>query len=158
MDANSSSTSSQNGPSGKAGRLAGALDGFLGTLTSRNTDYQGYWLGGLVESRLDGLEIDLLATPPATEDAFGAAARIASHRFREQIARAGLDWERIVRARLQVAFEGELTTRRFNGSTFEGHVAKFVASASLDTLRILTRYTRVFVAPHSQDREMRSVR
>ncbi len=41
--------------------IRGALNGFLGTYTSRYSDFGGYWLFGLVANELRQLQIDLLA-------------------------------------------------------------------------------------------------
>ena len=147
-----------NPPRRQSGPLVSALDGFLGTMTSRNSDHEGYWVWGQVESRLDGLDVDLLGTPPPDDDAFSTAVRMACQDLRDQVRKAGLDFGLVSQARLQVAFEGGLQIDRINGVAVEGHIARFVALAALDACEVTTRETRVFVAPHDVGRERRSGR
>jgi len=68
------------------GRVRALLKNFLGTYTSRYSDFQGYWLFGFLVADLAELRIDLLAAPtPATEGPLSAAGRLAVEKFQDQM-------------------------------------------------------------------------
>src|SRR5688572_18734716 len=108
--------------------IRGVLGNFLGTYTSRYSDYGGYWLFGFLVADLGELRIDLLAPPPGESDApLGVAARSAAAKFADQLRHAGL-------ARSQVR-EAWLTIRKLpgpavgavNGVPCGGHNVRFSA-------------------------------
>jgi len=69
--------------------LRGVLAGFLGTFTSRYSDFDGYWLlGFLVKER--EIVIDLLADPSDDSSPVSAARHLAAVKFGEQLQKSGL--------------------------------------------------------------------
>jgi hypothetical protein len=72
--------------------LKGVLAGFLGTYTSRYSDYQGFWLFGFIVGLPNPLEIDLLGVQEnalSPEDMAGDLARV---KFREQLRSTALSF------------------------------------------------------------------
>ena len=65
----------------------GVLRNFLATYTSRYSDYDGYWVFGLIEGHLDGLQIDLRGSTEALQGMpqLSEAVRIARQKFAEQL-------------------------------------------------------------------------
>ena len=70
--------------------IKGVLDNFLGTYTSRYTDYEGYWLFGLLVADLGEVEFDLLAAGGSPDSPLGVAELAASLKFADQ--RRRRDW------------------------------------------------------------------
>jgi hypothetical protein len=73
--------------------ISGSIAGFLGTYSSRYSDYRGYWLFGQIYASIDGINIDLMhslnkCSDPMIEFAFHLARR----RFSEQFSKQGLDF------------------------------------------------------------------
>src|ERR1700735_5072355 len=72
--------------------ITGVLHNFLGTYTSRYSDYGGYWLFGMLVGDVGELRINLLApNAGATGHApLAAAIQLAAQKFRDQMDKAGL--------------------------------------------------------------------
>ena len=71
--------------------ILGVLGNFLGTYTSRYSDYEGYWLFGFLVTDIGELRIDLLAPSAGESDApLGVAVRSAAAQFADQVQKAGL--------------------------------------------------------------------
>jgi hypothetical protein len=82
--------------------LKGVLAGFLGTYTSRYSDYQGFWLFGFIVGLPNPLEIDLLGVQEnalSPEDMAGDLARV---KFREQLRKHGFELSAVRRTRLVI--------------------------------------------------------
>jgi hypothetical protein len=139
--------------------IRGVLGNFLGTYTSRNTDFDGYWLFGFLVSELGELRIDLLA-PNAGEpnSPLGAAVQLAAAQFDDQMRKAGL-----VRSQVREAW---LTIRKLSGSvggSIGGHACagnnlSISAWALMDGGRRYEQEKIMFVAPHNAKIELRSAR
>jgi hypothetical protein len=136
--------------------IKSALAGFLGTYTSRYTDYLGYWLFGFLVSHLDRIEIDLLDSSvaiPVTPLSF--AAEFAHIKFIDQIRKWGFDLSVIRKAILTIerlAHKDGLV----NGNFAEGFEIKFSVSAVSDIGNVYKSELVVFVAPHNPAFEIRS--
>jgi hypothetical protein len=66
--------------------IRGVLHNFLGTFTSRYSEFQGHWLFGFLVEDLDNLQIDLLEWPKASDPTPTNVARgLAVQRFRVQM-------------------------------------------------------------------------
>ncbi|MCE9583307.1 MAG: hypothetical protein K8T20_12535, partial [Planctomycetes bacterium] len=63
--------------------IEGVLYNFLGTYTSRYSDFDGYWLFGFIVESTSQLTLDLMAAPTATSSAapMVAAAQLAAAKF-----------------------------------------------------------------------------
>ena len=77
--------------------IKGALNNFLATYTSRNSDYDGYWLFGLLIKDLTNLNFDLLKEfkEPSRPTPLQFAEISATKKFRYQIQKAGVSIARI---------------------------------------------------------------
>lgn len=134
--------------------MQSVLQGFLGTFTSRNTDYQGYWLFGQIENEIQYCKINLLK--PASNDTPQAALQgMAVQRFEEQVAKAGLLLAAVFEAELEITMNPE-TVNGFVGShATDGHMVGFTARATTNNERRYETERQAFVAPHDPDREQR---
>jgi|SRR6185312_3623449 len=138
--------------------LKGVLAGFLGTYTSRYSDYQGFWLFGFIVGLPNPLEIDLLGVQEnalSPEDMAGDLARV---KFREQLRKHGFELSAVRRARLVIE-HGEHKVGRLAGDfRREGFDTVFRAFVVADTESRFDRREVVFVAPHDERFERRSAR
>ena len=140
--------------------IKGILHNFLGTYTSRYTDFDGYWLFGMLSDDFGDLQIDLLspqfdpmATPPLS-----AAIALAGQKFREQIEKAGFDISSLQQARLDIKKLPGSRQGFVNGRMCAGYDLKFVASAVSSRGAMCESEISVFVAPHDSGVERRSTR
>src|SRR6266540_4566929 len=139
--------------------LKGALEGFLGTYTSRYSDVDGYWLFGLLLDALGDLEVNLMEPAPskaATPTEW--AVMYARQRFLDQVGKSGLPAARIVRAQLTIKRLAGSEEGRVNGHVRSGARLEFVAEAALDTGASFDVRRDLFVAPHDPAIELRSTR
>lgn len=83
--------------------MRAVLSNFLGTFTSRYSDFQGYWLFGFLIEDLVELRIDLLA-PAVGEPGLppDVAIHTAVKKFEDQLQKARLDKRRIREAWLTI--------------------------------------------------------
>ncbi len=140
--------------------LKGVLDHFLGTYTSRYSEYQGYWVFGQMLDQLESLQIDLLSRDK-TEPESGptnAAGQIAVQRFQEQAAKAALSISRIQTAWLQIEKLPALVDGFVGDRICSGCNVRFVATAILKSGKKFERETTIFVAPHDRRIERQSNR
>ena len=112
--------------------IKSVLHNFLGTYTSRYTEYRGYWLFGFVVDELGELEFDLLGDSESLDTVVSFAATIASQRFREQLKKAGLSPTTIHDAKLMINKRSESVDGQVNGHLCEGHVLEFQARVTSD--------------------------
>ncbi|HBO42474.1 MAG TPA: hypothetical protein DD670_00750 [Planctomycetaceae bacterium] len=136
------------------------MHNFLGTYTSRYSDYDGYWLFGMAVDTIDDLDIDLLhagdSSIGATPDAF--VVRLATERFADQIEKAGLSISCLREARLSITKSPVVTRGVVNGHVCVGNDIRFAVRAILDLGKTHETATSVFVAPHNPRTEFRSTR
>lgn len=126
---------------------------------SRYTDYDGYWLFGLIVDNLNELEFDLLDTASRQpETAIGSAKLSAVKAFRDQALKAGLVLHFVKRAELRITKQADTVDGVVNGRICKGHKVHFLARAIMDNGREYRRERAVFVAPHNADIESRSAR
>jgi hypothetical protein len=140
--------------------IRGVLHSFLGSFTSRYSDYQGYWVFGLFVQDLQEMTIDLLG---GTEGVTGSgplatAVGLARVTFRQQVGKAGLDISRIREARLDLMRSPSDTQGWVNGHVRAGYEIRFTARAVSDLNGIYESTTSIFVAPHDPQIELRSTR
>jgi hypothetical protein len=138
--------------------MKSVLSGFLGTYTSRYSDYQGYWLLGLAESDLPKLSIDLLSEATSKGDkstVLWLLRSLAVRRFGEQFAKAGFVLEAIREARLSVRVSHQVAKGWQGDSISDGHQYEFTVRAVMDNGRVFEATREVFVAPHDPAKERR---
>lgn len=153
--------------------LKGVLGGFLGTYTSRYSDYEGYWLFGFLLGSAEPLELDLLGTEPSASPelrstdgttrqsrilALGVACKAARVKLAEQLEKHGLPLSAVREARLSIEREAERFECRSGWPSRSGFDVRFRATLVADNGRRFERETVVFVAPHDPRLETRSAR
>jgi hypothetical protein len=139
--------------------IQSVLHNFLGTYTSRYSDYDGYWLFGFMVESLDCIEFDLLAADLVVSDPIVEfARRLAVGRFTDQLRKATLEPSRIREATLAIKRLPKTIVEPVNGRPSNGHGVRFEVTAITDTGQQYEAARTVFVAPHNPERESRSVR
>jgi hypothetical protein len=136
--------------------LNGVLAGFLGTYTSRYSDFLGYWLFGLLVDGDALLDFDLLADVGPTGSPDGFARHLASLRFAEQLRKVGFERSVIQRATLCIERPAQTVERMAGDYRRIGFDVRFRATVVADTGRRFEREVTVFVAPHHERVESRS--
>jgi hypothetical protein len=138
--------------------LKGVIAGFLGTFASRNSDYDGYWLFGLLVEAPQEVKIDLLqssASPPGSEP-WAFATRLARLKFQKLLAQAGLSPQRLEAATLEIGFvASDLTVSGHNPG---GYFVDLAVSVSGPTGCAFSGETRIFAFPHLFGTDRRSTR
>lgn len=137
-----------------------ALDGFLTTLVSRNSDVDGYWLFGLLVSDLHSLTIDLLGPeePGNTSTPIAALIGLSRRRFREQLVKHRLSRAMIHEASLEISRAPAASGGVVNGHVVEGFDVVLSARVSTDLRATYSGSVTTFVAPHDARLELRSGR
>jgi hypothetical protein len=116
--------------------MNGVLAGFLGTYTSRYSDYHGYWLFGFLVADLDRLVIDLLGADSEPQAGPSAvAASIARERFADQLAKAGLSPVGLREAQLELTRESGTGEVWVDGWRDDGNALRFTVRVRFDTGR-----------------------
>jgi hypothetical protein len=133
--------------------LRGVLCNFLGTYTSRYSDYNGYWLFGFLATRLEGAVLDLLAHVGKPRDLLESAHALAVREFADQLAKSGLDSSKVAHACLRI--EQLAADRRSERS---GWNDRFLVTATANTGRRFECEVITFIAPHDRRLELRSTR
>lgn len=135
--------------------IKSALTNFLGTYTSRNSDYQGYWLFGFVAADLSHCKIDLLAPVSENGTPLAFMTHLAVRRFAEQVAKAGLPQAVLHQAELEIVMKSDIVQAFIGSHAADGHIVQFIARATTSNRRTYENATQVFVAPHDPDKERR---
>ena len=140
--------------------ISGVLHNFLGTFTSRYSDFDGYWVFGFLVESMDTVRIDLLGDVAEIADTTpqGFARRLASQKFGEQIAKAGLPREWFREAYLEISKSPESRFGVVNGQSSSGYDMRFQAHVVTDLGRAYDSTASIFVAPHDPKIESRSAR
>jgi hypothetical protein len=142
--------------------IKSVLRNFLGTLTSRYSDWHGYWLFGFVVNDLERLDHDLLIPVAGSPDETPLARirSLATRKFLEQLSKARLDPIHIR--------EANLILERLPGcvevhvypypSTTSGYRVRFMVSAKTDLGKVYECEQIIGVAPHDPAHESQSTR
>jgi hypothetical protein len=139
--------------------IKGVLDNFLGTFTSRYSDYQGYWLFGFLVTEAEPLSFDLLS-PPARLEAgpIASAADLAVRKFHDQLTKHGLDRSHVRAASVVIDWLPLTVDGQVNGHRAVGYQVRVSASATTDQGRQYQSERSFFVAPHNPRTEWRSTK
>ncbi len=139
-------------------RISSALHNFLSTYASRYSDYDGYWLFGMVIDHLDAVEIDLLHAAEESEESSpdGLLTRLAVEKFADQIKKAGLSISCLREAWLYITKPPVVTHGAVNGYLCAGHEVQFAARAVSDLGKTYEAAITAFVAPHNPLAERQS--
>jgi hypothetical protein len=140
--------------------IPGVLHNFIGTFTSRYSDFDGYWVFGFLVEGIDTARIDLLGEFSEGNDSTpsGFARRLAAQKFSEQIVKAGLPREWFREAYLDIAKSQQRRFGCVNGQSSSGYDLRFQAHVVTDLGRVYERTASIFVAPHDPKVELRSAR
>jgi hypothetical protein len=138
--------------------ITSVLHNFLGTFSSRYSDYQGYWLFGFIVSDLERAEVDLMSNTDLANSPWEFARRHAQTMFMDQVAKARLDSTWIREANLQMTKSPESCQTPVNGYMCAGNKINLVARAVLDNAREYRHCIAICVAPHDPSVERRSTR
>ena len=139
--------------------IKGVLRNFLGTFTSRYSDFNGYWLFGFLINDLADAKIDLRTLRPGTPVLpSDFAAQLAALKFAEQLLKAGLIENQVSEAWLTMRKSPEQVVRPVNGRPSRGYTVVFFAEATMASGGHFTSQQVVFVAPHDPSHESRSTR
>ncbi len=129
--------------------IKGVLHSFLGTYTSRYSDFGGYWLFGFLVNELVSEQFDLLSPPSGDQTSALAQARlIAAHRFFDQLRKARLDRSIVTEAILRMERLPKSTKCIGNGFARAGFDLRFTATAVTDLGHRFACEQIIFVAPH----------
>lgn len=135
--------------------MKSVLESFLGTFTSRYSDYRGYWLLGQLSFDPPEYEFDLLVSPPDGDSPLCLAWRLACRRFHEQVSKAGLKLDVVREASLRIVKQPESVEGWHGAQMSMGHRVQFIAAAVIDNSHRYARQRTVFVAPHDPGKEIR---
>jgi hypothetical protein len=139
--------------------IQGVLPNFLGTYTSRYSDFDGYWIFGFLVEGIGETSFDLLDASSECAEAteFAFARRLAVRKFAEQLAKAGLPKSWFREARLDISKSAESKSGFVNGRSCSGYDLRFLAHAVTDLGSIYKSTASIFVAPHDPRMERRSI-
>jgi hypothetical protein len=140
--------------------LKGVLNGFLGTYTSRYSDFDGYWLFGLVLEDLNGTNINLLAhvsSSPAPNEK-EEATRLACLKFQDQLEKHCLRSANLREAKLRLEVLPGTKEGFVNGKLSNGREVRFEVAVVSEHGKRFNATEIVFVAPHDELKEQRSTR
>jgi hypothetical protein len=141
-------------------QITGALCGLLDTYGSRYSDYDGYWIFGLLAREADSISFDLLREDSASGSSpvVVVARQLARMKFQEQLQRAHIPAEYVSEAKLTIRKIGDSRVGPVNGHITEGHQVSLVAEAVSDLGKKYRGEKFIFVAPHDPSFECRSTR
>jgi hypothetical protein len=151
------------------GILKSVLAGFLGTYTSRYSEFEGYWLFGFLLDAPPQLKVDLLedCSKPAGEPAMRVAVELARTKFAEQLEKAHVPRAQVRTALLSIERPDTAVVRQVG---YEGSSAALVArirrgydlhlrvEVVTENGLLVVAESTVFAASHDPAHEFRSGR
>jgi hypothetical protein len=140
--------------------IKGIPHNFIGTYTSRYSDYEGYWIFGLLTKDVEQLTIDLLnsETNNSGSKPLVFAVELAKRKFSEQITKNGFSISRLREAHLQIKKLPQPKSGFVNGRASVGNDFRFTAKVVSDYGKTYETEMLMFVAPHNPSVESQSTR
>jgi hypothetical protein len=141
--------------------IKSVLHNFLGTLTSRYSNWHGYWLFGFIVNDLERLDYDLLipAAGSPAETPLAHLRSLATIKFQEQLSKARLDPIHIREATLILErLPGSVEVQFHHPYTTSGYRVRFMVSAITDSGKVYECEQIIAVAPHDWTHEFQSSR
>ncbi len=138
--------------------LKSVLHNFLGTYTSRYSEYDGYWLFGVLVGDLKNVQFDLFTEVESSAFLVDVARNLAVGRFTEQLCKARLDPSSVRKASIQIERLDGQVDGHVNGIECGGFKIRFHVAAETDTGRVFECKCVLFVAPHNAGIELQSLR
>ena len=126
--------------------MQAVLDNFLGTFSSRYSDFKGFWIFGLLVENFELLEVDLLDPEISSDTMTAVTASLARKLFAEQARKAGFRLTEISGARVTLARSQGLVQGHIDQTNVLGYSLNFVAQADLIN-HIYQSKVSVFVQP-----------
>jgi hypothetical protein len=141
-------------------KIQGVLCNFLGTYTSRYSDYEGWWLFGFLANEIQQLRIDLLnpQISKVENKPLIFAVDLAKRKFHEQMETNGLSISWVREANLEITKLSQPKNGFVNGRASVGNDFRFVVQAISDCGKTYKTEATIFVAPHNPKIESRSTR
>jgi hypothetical protein len=141
-------------------QITGALCGLIDTYASRYSDYDGYWIFGLLVREADSFSFDLLHEESKSRfsPVVAHAHQLARLKFQEQLERAHIPSACVSEAKIVIQKLGDSKVGPVNGLMMNGHQVSLAAEAVSDLGKKYRAEKFLFVAPHDPRVELRSVR
>jgi hypothetical protein len=138
--------------------IKSVLHNFLGTLTSRYSEWHQHWLFGFVVNDLERLDYDLLIPLADSPDDTPLAhiRSLATIKFREQLSKVRLDPIHIREATLILERVPGRVELQVNPYAPSGYRVRFMVSATTDLGKVYECEQIVAVAPHDWTHEFQS--
>lgn len=138
--------------------LKSVLHNFLGSFTSRYTDYNGYSFWGFVLPYLDFYEIDLLKrNKNYTENILlNEFSDLANRIFLDQLGKHRIETYEILKAKLIFTIVDSSQTIDVNGYLTNASTIKVYAEAQTGLYRIYDKTMYITVAKHNPEIEFKS--
>jgi hypothetical protein len=134
------------------------MGNFLTAFTSRYSDYDGYWLFGLLVREGSKFEFDLLSPASGQSSLARFASHIAARAFRAQVEKSVVPIPCFSRAILQIENTGRSRVGLVNHRPTLGFEVSFAVIVLSDLGKQYSKQIVVFVAPHDPAIEHRSTR
>ena len=140
--------------------IKGVLHGFLGTFTSRYSDYDGYWVFGFITDAMNDLTINLLEVEDtnAGNDAVLFVAQLAHRKFSEQMDKEHVPLSFVRRAQMTITQSAAPAKGFAAGHLCTGHIYVFSVQVVTDLGKLFQAKAQMFVAQHDSVVEHRSTR
>lgn len=141
-------------------QITDVLCGLLDTYSSRYSDYDGYWLLGLLVREADLFSLDLLHenSVSVASPVVAKAQRLAQSKFQELLRHSHIPIECVSEAKLIIQKSGDSKVGPVNGHMSRGHQMILTGEAVSDLGKKYRAQKVVFVAPHDPSLELRSTR
>lgn len=141
-------------------RITGVLCSLLDSFGSRYSDFDGYWIFGLLLRESETFSIPLISTDYIGSDlpVLKKAKAISRHILREQMQKAHIPIECISDAILRIRKLEDGRSGLVNGRVTEGFLVSVSADAISDYGKNYRAEKFLFVAPHNSALEARSTR
>ncbi|ATC64543.1 hypothetical protein CMV30_11585 [Nibricoccus aquaticus] len=141
-------------------QIAGVLGNTLSAFASRYSDYDGYWLFGILITRADHFTFNIVGENPAERDDPVVAAAFYRGRnlFFQQLEKAQLPVGFISSASISLEKSSITKLGPVNHHAVLGHDVTMSARAVSDLGKVYRSTKLIFVARHDPAIELRSVR
>jgi hypothetical protein len=141
--------------------MKSVLHNFLESYTSRNSDYDGFWVFGFMVETMQSTNVDLIGARSDYRAGLAPetfAVRLATTKFREQLSKSRLTLSGTREARLEIRKLRGDRSGFVNGMECLGWDVLFRVEAAMDSGETYRCEKSMFIAPHNSRVERRSTR
>jgi hypothetical protein len=135
--------------------INGAIAGFLGTYSSRYSDFRGYWLMPRLLSPSAPLTFDLMGTGDLPNDPCGSAERLAREKFSQQLAKHRRKPSDLKSATLEIRTSDTSKRALAGPSTRDCYTMTLSLVVAATLGKHFKRQIELLVAPHNPHFELR---